>query len=65
MFASLFAHHVGIEIMGKEYEPQGVFQHAVVFGATLAMVILAGIGFATVCKWVGERRRQASEQRVD
>ena len=64
MFASMFAHHIEIRIMGHEFEPQGVMQHTVVFGATLVMVALAGIGFATVCKRVGERRRQAAEQRA-
>ena len=65
MIASMFAHHVAIEILGKEYEPHGVFQHVMAFGATLVMVTLAVIGFVTVCRWISAPRDQASRQRAD
>ena len=64
MISSMLAHHVAIEILGKEYEPHGVFQHAMAFGGTLLVLGLAGVGFVTVCRWVGERRRQSVEQRA-
>lgn len=27
----LFAHHMGVEILGREFSPHGVFQHVCVF----------------------------------
>ena len=59
----MLAHHIGIEILGKEYEPHGVFQHAVAFGGMLVVIVLASIGFATVCRWVGERRAASEKVR--
>ena len=57
MFASMFAHHIGVEIMGREYEPQGLLQHAVVFGASILFFGLAGVGFVTTFRWLAARIR--------
>jgi hypothetical protein len=29
----LFAHHVGVELLGREFSPHGVVQHVCVFAA--------------------------------
>jgi hypothetical protein len=30
----LFAHHIGVEILGREFSPETPMEHAMVFGAT-------------------------------
>ena len=61
----MFAHHVAIEIMGKEYEPHGFLQHALAFGGTALLFGLAGIGVATVWRRFASRRRaEAARQEI-
>ena len=60
MLATLLAHHVGIEIMGREYEPQGVLQHVIVFGASILLFGLAGIGFVVTFRRIAARIRGES-----
>ncbi len=50
MLGILYAHHIAIEIMGTEYEPQGVIQHVVLFSALTLLFGLAGIGSVTVLR---------------
>ena len=50
MQATLFAHHVALELMGQEYEPVGFWQHAAWFSITLTLLVLASIGLATVVR---------------
>ena len=61
MIASLLAHHIGVEIMGTEYEPHGMLQHAVVFGASIVFFGLAGVGFVTVCRRIAAKLRGKGE----
>ncbi len=61
MLATLLAHHIGVEIMGKEYEPQGFLQHAVVFGASIVFLGLAGVGFVTTLRWIAARMGARSQ----
>ncbi len=58
----MFAHHVMLEILGHEFEPHGVWQHAATFTGTAILLTLAGIGFATVFRKVSERRRRVAGQ---
>ena len=60
MLATLFAHHIGIEIMGREYEPQGTLQHILVFGASILLFGLAGVGFVTTFRRIAQRMRSGS-----
>ena len=48
--SAVFAHHIGVEIMGKEYEPHGAFQHALCIVITAAFVTFAVYGFVTFIK---------------
>ena len=54
----VFAHHIGIEIMGREYEPQGVFQHIVLIVLTAGFFTFAIYGFVTfIKKFLPEEKR--------
>jgi hypothetical protein len=57
----LFGHHMGVEILGREFAPEGPVEHAVVFGLTAVFLSLMAYGaFAAVRdlrRW--RQRRQA------
>ncbi len=55
----VFAHHIGVEIMGKEYEPHGVFQHTLCIVITALFFTFAIYGFVSfIKKFLPEGSRQ-------
>jgi hypothetical protein len=40
----LFAHHVGVEVMGREFAPETTGEHLLFFGVTLVVVALMAYG---------------------
>ena len=65
MNATLLAHHIGIEIMGHEFEPHGFWQHAVAFTGSLILLALAAIGLVTVFRWIAARRDEKVRETVE
>ena len=56
----VFAHHVGVEIMGKEYEPQGVVQHVLCIVIVALFITFAVYGFVTfIKKFLPQKSRQS------
>jgi len=56
----LLAHHMAITILGREYEPHGIVEHAVVLAAAAVILALAVIGAVTVSRWIAERLHHAA-----
>ncbi|MBI4397670.1 MAG: hypothetical protein HY586_00920 [Candidatus Omnitrophica bacterium] len=51
MFKTLiFLHHIGIEIMGKEYEPEGVVQHVCLIVISSIFLFFTVYGFIAFMK---------------
>jgi hypothetical protein len=44
----LFAHHVAVELFGREYSPQTPLEHVCAFGAVGLVLALAGYGAWTL-----------------
>lgn len=44
----LIAHHVGVELFGREYSPRTPLEHACVFGALALVLFLAAYGAWTL-----------------
>ncbi len=40
----MFAHHMGVELLGHEYSPHGVVQHVCVFAALSFLMTTSAIG---------------------
>jgi hypothetical protein len=59
---SLFAHHMAVELFGREFSPQGPFQHVCVFGAISLMLALSAYGAWTLALKAIDARR--SRRRV-
>jgi hypothetical protein len=55
----LFAHHVAIEILGREFSPETPLEHVMAFGLTGAVFALALYGlYAGVRDWKRWRRQR-------
>jgi hypothetical protein len=60
----LFAHHMGIELLGREFSPEGVVQHVCVF-ATLALLAgTSAYGTWTLASKILETARARRQMRV-
>ncbi|MDR3639094.1 MAG: hypothetical protein P4L84_35140 [Isosphaeraceae bacterium] len=61
----LFAHHMAVELFGREFSPHGVFQHVCAFGAIA--LVLATSAYGTwnlgreLMRSLANRRREAGE----
>jgi hypothetical protein len=58
---TLFAHHVAVELFGREFAPQTPLEHALAFGATGLVLALALYGaYAAVRDVVRRHARPAA-----
>ncbi|SIO63046.1 hypothetical protein SAMN05444166_7226 [Singulisphaera sp. GP187] len=59
----MFAHHVGVELLGREFSPHGVVQHVCVFAALGLILATSAYGTAVLATRLPEllaaRRREA------
>lgn len=46
----VFMHHMGIEIMGKEYAPEGFVEHAALALVVSVILFLAGYGLTRLVR---------------
>ncbi len=54
----LFAHHVAVEILGREYSPNTVFEHVCLFGLVGLLLSTSAYGTWTLAsKLIGSRRK--------
>jgi hypothetical protein len=53
----MFAHHVGVELLGREYSPHGVVQHVCVFAALGLIFATSAYGTAVLASQLPERLR--------
>ena len=59
---SLFGHHMGVEILGREFAPETPMEHVVAFGITAVVLGLMTYGaIALVRDLLRWRRRKTSE----
>jgi hypothetical protein len=62
----LFAHHMAVEILGREFSPETPMEHAVVFG--LSAVVLSLIGYGAYAgvrdfrQWRRDRKKTLAAQ---
>ena len=59
---TLFAHHVAVEILGREFSPHTTFEHICTFGAVGTVFALAAYGawtLATKLRGGGSQGRRA------
>jgi hypothetical protein len=55
----LFAHHIAVEIFGREFSPETPLEHVMVFGLTGVVFALAVYGlYAGARDWKRWRRQQ-------
>jgi hypothetical protein len=56
-----FAHHMAVELFGREFAPQGAFEHAFAFGAISLLLATSAYGTwslaAKALEWTRSRRR--------
>lgn len=52
----MFAHHVAVELFGREFSPQGVVQHVCVFAALGLILATSAYGAAALTARVVELR---------
>lgn len=55
----LFAHHIGITIFGREFEPEGIVEHVIAFSASALILFLASYGAYTL---IGKLLRRGREE---
>lgn len=53
----LFAHHMAVEILGREFSPRTPLEHVCVFGAVGLVLALAGYGAWTLALQLIDRMR--------
>ncbi len=53
----LLAHHIGIEILGREFSPETPMEHVMVFGIGLVFLVLMGYGAYALVRDVRRWRR--------
>ena len=44
----LFAHHMAVELFGREYSPQTTFEHICVFAALALLMTTSAVGTWTI-----------------
>ncbi|MHC5540583.1 hypothetical protein ACYOEI_20370 [Singulisphaera rosea] len=44
----LFAHHMGVELFGREYSPQTTFEHICVFAVLALLMTTSAVGTWTI-----------------
>jgi hypothetical protein len=56
----LFAHHMAVELFGREFTPHGTFEHVCAFGAIGLVLALSAYGAWTLVQnaWEGVRSRR-------
>lgn len=54
----LFGHHIGVEIMGREFSPETPMEHVIMFGITGVVLLLMSYGAYALVRDV-RRWRQA------
>ena len=54
----VFAHHMGVEILGREFSPQGVVQHVCVFAALALVAGTSAYGTWALAAKLLERMKQ-------
>jgi len=54
---SLFAHHVAVELLGREYSPTTVFEHVCLFGLTGLILGTSAYGTWTIAAKLMAARR--------
>jgi hypothetical protein len=57
----LFAHHIGVELLGREFSPHGVFQHVCTFAAVSFFLATSAYGCWTLFQKVLEAARVRRE----
>jgi hypothetical protein len=53
----LFAHHMGVELLGREFSPHGVVQHVCVFAALAFIATTSAVGTWTLAQRLLERKK--------
>ena len=53
----LFAHHMAVELFGREFSPHGTFQHVCTFAAIGLILSLSAYGAATLAQKAFGRSR--------
>lgn len=53
----MIAHHIAVEILGREFSPEGYLAHAVVLGGAFLFLFLSTVGLVTVCRTLTGRKR--------
>jgi hypothetical protein len=56
----VFAHHMAVELLGREFSPHGVVQHVCVFAAVALVVGTSAYGTCILAAKVLNRRRGRS-----
>jgi len=57
---SLFAHHMAVELLGREFSPHGVVQHVCVFAAVALVVGTSAYGTWVLTTKALNRARERS-----
>jgi hypothetical protein len=59
----IFAHHVAVEILGREFSPHTPLEHICTFGGIALIAALACYGGFAVCRDLAERMRARRQVR--
>jgi hypothetical protein len=56
----VFAHHMAVELFGREFSPHGVFEHVCAFGAISLLLATSAYGTWTLAAklWAQVRERE-------
>jgi hypothetical protein len=56
----VFAHHMAVELFGREFSPHGVFEHVCTFGAISLLLATSAYGTWTLAAklWTQDRERR-------
>jgi hypothetical protein len=54
---NFLAHHIGIEVLGREYSPQTVFEHVCLFTITAFILGTSAYGTWTIARKLIDARR--------
>ena len=57
----LFAHHIEITFFGHHFEPEGIVEHMLAFGATAVVLFLACYGGYSLVRKMIERRSHSDD----
>ena len=64
MLSTLFAHHVELVLMGREFAPEGMVQHTLLIGGLIVLFGLAGVGFMTVLRRFSARPEKGQPAKI-